>query len=283
MTQQEFWQKWTRWRHGDQGTGSFADVMAVLGMPESFARFVATVAIDGNADAKPEQVAVVDLACGSGGLAPMLSVSLAHRGARLAAYTGVDNADPTWVLPRVERAIRCCGLDEHRGFLHHDLSLGLPADLPVHLADADADLLVFTSSFGITYLEQGALDRLICQAAQLAGELDLPALLCVNMLTTGHFDRRILTRRFLTEIVPQQLGGAWRNRSPRNLIALSRAFRALPRMRAFGTELTQVVHPMPVSDFLTRIERLGLAAHATDDRLLWGQTTCVGTRLGAAK
>jgi hypothetical protein len=254
----EFWGRWTPWRHGPAGDGTFADVMRVLRLYESFATF-ATARIPGAGRA----VTVLDLGCGAAPLAAPLRDALAARGHTMVRYIGVDFADPAWMGPRTQEVFAAAGLADRATWVCHDLAKGVP---PLDLEPGDA--LLVTSCWGITYLEPERLGAVIRDAEELAdgwrwAEID------VNLLTGGAFDRAVLTRRFLGEIVPAHLWRAATRLDGAPLREIRLAIRALPRMRQFGAEVQQIAGLMGADVFVAAAKR-PIREVAT---ALWGQTS----------
>ncbi len=247
----EFWQRWSAWRHGEPGSGTFADVMRVLRVYESFATFAA-------AQVPAERWTVLDLGCGAGQMAGPLARALTARGGSLGEYIGVDYGDAAFLTARVARELEREGVNGR--FVAHDLARGLPA------IKLDGPLLV-TSCWGVTYLPLGKLGGVFDELAAVR-----PAAVCVNLISAGKFDRRVLTRKFLLDVTPRQVWASVRAFDPGPVRDLSLAFKALPRMRAFGDELAATVPLMPVEDLLGLLEQSGRSPHAIDRTALWGQT-----------
>lgn len=267
-----FWKRWSAWRHGEPGQGNFADVQRVLGTYEIFAAFAAR-----HLDRAHEGVTILDLACGAAPLAGPLTRAITERGGSIRRYLGVDFADPTWMPERVAAELRRHDLHDRGAYLHHDLARGLPAAIEAHL-DAEGPLLI-TSCWGITYLDPGPLRALVDQCAALAEARRGGALLYVNMMSAGQFDRRVLQRRFLGEVVPRHVLAAARDRSLDPLRRIRLALRALPEMRRFGDEVKHVARLMPVGDMLALLREAGHPPAHVDPSALWGQTTSLVVRL----
>lgn len=271
----DFWQRWSPWRHGPPGEGNFADVMRVLRTYETFAAFAAE-----HVEHPERGVTVLDLACGASPLAGPLARAIEARGGSVRRYLGVDFADPAWMRERVTAELRRHRLDDRGEYLHHDLATGLPADLASRI-DRDGPLLI-ASCWGITYLDLGPLRALVDACAALAASRPSGAVLYVNMMTAGRFDRDVLTRRFLGEIVPRHVWTAARGLDLEPLRDIRRAIKALPRMRQFGDEVQHIARLMPVSDMLTVLREAGHPPARVDGSALWGQTTSLAVILPGA-
>ncbi len=276
-TPEAFWRDWSRWRHGDAGEDNFADVMHVLRLHESFAERV-TSWLDREVG---KEITVLDLGCGAAQLAGPLARVVRNAGCSLRQYVGIDFADPDWMPGRVSREFHRHGLEDRSRYIHHDLSTGLPVELDATLERAGA--LLVTSCWGMTYLQPERLVALLRQIAALAAGWPGKTILYVNMLTAGQFDRNVLTRRFLGEVVPRHVWAAMRNFDREPLVAIRHALRALPRMREFAAELKEVASLMPVSVFLDAVSEAGHEPIQIDSSSLWGQTTSVVIRLQSAK
>lgn len=270
-TREEFWTRWSPWRHGEAGQGNFADVMRVLRTYESFAEYAA-----GHLDSTTDGVTVLDLACGAAPMAGPLARAFAARGSTLRRYVGIDFGDPVAMPARVARALAAQGLADRGEYLHHDLAAGLPADLAPRLAGGT---LLITSCWGITYLDPEPLRALVAECAALAAARPGGAMLHVNMMSAGQFDRDVLTRRFLAEIVPRHLWAAVRDRDAAPLRAILLAIRALPEMRRFGDEVKHIAKLMPVSAMIDLLRAAGHEPTHLDASALWGQTTSLAVRL----
>lgn len=268
---EDFWQRWSPWRHGEPGQGNFADVMRVLRLYPTFAEHAAR-----HVPRSDRAVTILDLACGSAPMAGPLAEALRARGVALDRYVGVDFADPVEMPSRVARELSRHGLSDRGEYVHHDLSGGLPAGLADRLGSGP---LVITSCWGITYLAPGPLRALLLECARLAADRPGGATLHVHMLSAGQFDRDVLTRRFLGEIVPRHVLQAARGLDPAPLRAIGLAMRALPKMRQFGDEVKNVVELMPVSEMLSALRDCGMEPADVDATALWGQTTSLTVKL----
>lgn len=269
---EDFWRRWSPWRHGEPGGANFADVMRVLALYETFSAF----AVDALAAdvARGAPVTVVDLGCGAAQMAAPLDRALTGAGLSLRRYVGVDFADRGWMTARTDREFARHGLTGRAEYVHHDLAAGLaPLSVP------DGDALLIASCWGVTYLDGDALVSLLRQCAALAAQRPGGAVLSVNMMTAGRFDRDVLTRRFLAEVVPRHLREALRRRDVAPLREIALATRALPTMRAFGAEVVTVARLMPVDDFVGYLSRAGLSPSRVDATALWGQVTSFAVRL----
>ncbi len=273
MSAEDFWRRWSPWRHGDPGEGNFADVMRVLRLYESFADFTARRL----GPAASREYTVLDLGCGAAQFAGPLDRSLRERGGSIARYVGVDFADPSWMPRRVERELASHGLSGRGEYIHHDLSRGIPT-LALERIEGARDLLI-TSCWGVTYLGPEGMRAIVSECASIAARRDDGALLSVSMLTAGQFDREVLTQRFMREIVPRQLMAAVRERSLQPARELALAMKALPRMRAFGTELKESMTLMRVDACLEALRAGGATPDEIDASALWGQITSVSAKL----
>lgn len=267
-TPEEFWTRWTPWRHGPPGTGNFADVMRILRLYEAFAAFAVS-----RVPSSVRAVTVLDLACGAAPLVGPLRDALAARGVALAQYVGVDFGARAWMEARTAEVFAEVGVSDRARWVRHDLAEGLP-DLPLDPGEA----LLVTSCWGITYLDPPRVTSLIRQCARLAegwrwAELD------VNLLTGGKFDRDVLTRRFLFEVVPADLGRAVVGLDLAPIRRIRLALRALPKMRQFGSEVQQIAGLMPAETFLGAVEAAGVPL-AASETALWGQTSSYAIGLG---
>jgi hypothetical protein len=251
--------------------------MRVLRLHESFATG-ATRWLDREVS---NEITVLDLGCGGAQLAGPLSLALNVAGCSLRHYVGIDFADPDWMPLRAVHEFRRLGLEDRARYVHHDLSTGLPRDLPSNI-ERFGTLLV-ASCWGITYLHPEQLVTLLRQCTALAERWPGGAILYVNMLTAGQFDRNVLTRRFLGEVVPRHLWAALRRFELEPLVAVRHALRALPRMREFGAELREVSTLMPLSSFLGALHDAGHEPMQIDASALWGQTTSIAVRLHSPK
>lgn len=263
----DFWRRWTPWRHGDPGQGNFTDVMRVLGLYRYFANFItAQVPFAGS-------VNVLDLGCGAGQLAGPLARAFEERGVRLERYVGLDFADPDWMPGRVAREFAREGLTERGQYVHHDLSDPLPA------LQFGSEPLVITSCWCMTYLGPERVSSLLRELSAFVAGRPEQSWVLLNMLTGGRFDRQVLTRRFLLEIVPRQLWGSLSRWDKQPATDLRLAMKALPRMRVFGDELAEHVILMKVPELLEVVKEAGCEVTAVDATALWGQTTSVAIRL----
>lgn len=276
-TPEEFWRHWSRWRHGEPGEGNFADVMRVLRLHESFAER-ATTWLDRELC---KEITILDLGCGAAQLVGPLARALHVAGCSLRHYVGIDFADPDWMPVRVAREFRHRGLEDRSRYIHHDLANGLPIELTKNLERVGT--LLVASCWGMTYLQPERLVVLLRQCTELADGWPGGAILYVNMLTAGQFDRNVLTRRFLGEVVPRHVWAAVRNFDREPLVAIRHALRALPRMRQFGAELKEVASLMPLSVFLDVVREAGHEPMQIDASSLWGQTTSIAVRLQSPK
>lgn len=263
-----FWARWTPWRHGPPGTGNFADVMRILRLYEAFAVF-ATARLPPTVKA----VTVIDLACGAAPLVEPLRQALQARGLELARYIGVDFGDEAWMGARTAEVFAEAGVADRSRWVRHDLAEGLP-----ELDVAEGEVLLVTSCWGITYLEPARLISLLRQCVQLAHGWSW-AELNVSLLTAGQFDRNVLTRRFLFELVPAEVGRAMWGIDVEPLRRIQLAVRALPRMRQFGAEVQQVAGLMPADTFVEAVEQADVSL-ADSDTALWGQSSHYALRLG---
>jgi SAM-dependent methyltransferase len=270
MTKQsaaDFWRRWTPWRHGDPGEGNFTDVMRILGLYQYFASFVARhVSIQG-------PLCVLDLGCGAAQLAGPLDRAFEQRGAHLARYIGVDFADPEWMPARVHREFTRTGVSERGHYVHHDLDEPLP-DLSLN-----PEPLVITSCWCMTYLGPERVASLLRELTTLVRPRGEPTMVLLNMLTAGRFDRRVLTRRFLAEIVPREIWASISQFDANPARGLRLAMKALPRMRVFGDELAEHITLMTVPEVIEVVQSVGCTVEAVDSTALWGQTTSLALRL----
>jgi len=263
----EFWRRWTPWRHGDPGQGNFTDVMHVLGLYRYFASFVAQhVPIKG-------LLTVLDLGCGAAQLAGPLDRAFAERGAHVQRYIGVDFADPEWMPARIQREFSNKGLTGRGEYVHHDLNDKLP-DLAL-----SPDPLVITSCWCMTYLGPVRVASLLEELTQFVAQRREPTRVLLNMLTGGRFDRQVLTKRFLAEVVPRQLWATVSRFDVEPVRDLRLAMKALPRMRVFGDELAEHVTLMTVPEVIDVVQSVGCVVEAVDSTALWGQTTSLALRL----
>lgn len=269
----DFWRRWGPWRHGDPGEGTFADVMRVLHLPDLFATFAVRQLPEGTDD-----ITVLDLGCGSGQLAGPLDRALRARGATLRRYVGVDFADTEWMMERVHREFARNGLQDKGEYHHADLSRGLPASIAEPLSGVGPLLIV--SCWGITYLDPAPLRAILLQIAALSRSRSSDTVLCINLMSPDKQDTRVLTRRFLGEVVPSHVGAAARERSTEPLRAIRLALRALPTLRKFGDELRTLVMLMPLADFEATLRSVGLEP-SDRDAALWGATRSFAIRLPA--
>ncbi|HRI69817.1 MAG TPA: class I SAM-dependent methyltransferase [Polyangium sp.] len=263
----EFWRRWAPWRHGDPGQGNFTDVMQVLGLYRQFATFVANHAHVTGA------VNVLDLGCGAAQLSGPLTKAFEARGVQLLRYVGLDFADPDWMPGRVEREFAREGLKERGHYVHHDLDNPLP-----HLGFGP-EPLVITSCWCMTYLGATRVATLLAELTAFVAHRSEPTRVLLNMLTAGRFDRNVLTRRFLLEVVPRQLKLAAMGRDLEPARALRLSMKALPRMRVFGDELAEYVTLMTVPELLEVVEKAGCIVESVETSALWGQTTSVAIQL----
>lgn len=263
----EFWRRWTPWRHGDPGEGNFTDVMRVLGLYRLFAEFVAKH-LDLQAHCQ-----VLDLGCGAAPLAGPLARTFEARGAFLERYVGIDFACPAWMPQRVQREFAREGLGSRGHYIHHDLAYRLPE------MGFDDEPLVMTSCWCMTYLGPERFDSLLRELMALKTGRFGPTWLFLNMLTAGRFDRQVLTKRFLLDIVPQQIKQSFLTQEMQPARDLSLAMRALPRMRAFGDELAAHIELMSVPQVIQIVENAGCRVEDVDASALWGQTTSLAIRL----
>src|SRR4051812_37612970 len=81
-TPEDFWRRWSRWRHGEPGEGNFADVMRVLRLHESFVE----CAMSQLNREECKDITVLDLGCGSAQLAGPLASALRVAGRSLRRY-----------------------------------------------------------------------------------------------------------------------------------------------------------------------------------------------------
>ena len=265
----EFWRRWTPWRHGDPGEGNFTDVMRVLGLYRIFADFVAK-------HVSPQAPCqVVDLGCGAAPLAGPLARVFEARGGSLERYVGIDFADPVWMPQRVQREFMREELRTRGHYMHHDLARPLP---DLGLSD---DLLIVTSCWCMTYLGPERVDSLLRELMAFKRRGSGPTRLFLNMLTAGRFDRQVLTKRFLFDIVPRQVKQSFLTQDMQPVRDVRLALHALPRMRAFGDELAAHIELMSVPQVIEIVENTGCHVEAVDASALWGQTTSLAIRLPA--
>ncbi len=265
----EFWRRWTPWRHGDPGEGNFTDVMRVLGLYRIFADFVAK-------HVSPQAPCqVVDLGCGAAPLAGPLARVFEARGGSLERYVGIDFADPLWMPQRVQREFMREELGTRGHYIHHDLACPLP---DLGLGD---DLLIVTSCWCMTYLGPERVDSLLRELMTFKRRRHGPTRLFLNMLTAGRFDRQVLTKRFLLDIVPRQVKQSFLTQNMQPVRDVRLALHALPRMRAFGDELAAHIELMSVPQVIEIVENTGCHVEAVDASALWGQTTSLAIRLPA--
>lgn len=263
----DFWRRWTPWRHGDPGEGNFTDVMHVLGLYRYFAAFVANhAAIKG-------PLSVLDLGCGAAQLAGPLAQAFAERGAHLSRYIGVDFADPAWMPARVQREFSRHDLTERGHYVHHDLNDKLPD------FELTTEPLVITSCWCMTYLGPERLASLLQELSGLVAQRPEPTRVLLNMLTAGRFDRQVLRKRFLAEIVPRQIWASLSRFNSKPARDLRLSMKALPRMRVFGDELAEQVTLMQVPEVIEIVQSVGCVVEAVDATALWGQTTSLSIRL----
>lgn len=263
----DFWRRWTPWRHGDPGHGNFTDVMRVLGLYPHFASFVAA-----HVDVKGP-LNVLDLGCGAAQLAGPLARAFAQTGARIERYVGIDFADRDWMHARVQREFAREGLSERGHYVHHDLNEKLPA------LGLGPEPLVITSCWCMTYLGPERVASLLRELSDFVAHRPGPTHVMVNMLTGGKFDRQVLTKRFLREVVPQRLWASVKHGSTQPARELRLAMKALPRMRVFGDELAGHVTLMLVPELLDVVKNAGCTVEAVDGSALWGQSTSVAIAL----
>jgi SAM-dependent methyltransferase len=263
----EFWRRWTPWRHGDPGQGNFTDVMRVLGLYHHFAGFVASH-VEANGP-----INVLDLGCGAGQLAGPLARAFERRGAKLERYVGLDFADPDWMPARLQREFAREGLAQRGRYVHHDL------DDPLPELSFGPEPLVITSCWCMTYLGPTRVASLLGELSAFVAHRPEPTRLLLNMLTGGRFDRQVLTRRFLLEIVPRQLWASLTRFNTQPARELRLAMKALPKMRVFGDELAEHVTLMSVPELIAVVENAGCVVEAVDATALWGQTTSLAIRL----
>lgn len=263
----DFWRRWTPWRHGDPGEGNFTDVMHVLGLYRYFAAFVA------NHAALKGPLSVLDLGCGAAQLAGPLAQAFAERGAHLSRYIGVDFADPAWMPARVQREFSRHDLTERGHYVHHDLNDKLPD------FELTTEPLVITSCWCMTYLGPERLASLLQELSGLVAQRPEPTRVLLNMLTAGRFDRQVLRKRFLAEIVPRQIWASLSRFDSKPARDLRLSMKALPRMRVFGDELAEQVTLMQVPEVIEIVQSVGCVVEAVDATALWGQTTSLSIRL----
>lgn len=245
--------------------------MRVLRLYPTFAEHAAR-----HVPASPDGVTILDLACGAAPMAGPLAEALRGRGVSVDRYVGVDFADPVEMASRVTRELGRHGLSDKGSYIHHDLASGLPPGITERLGTGP---LVITSCWGITYLDPEPLRALLAECAGLAAARPGGATLHVHMLSAGQFDRDVLTRRFLAEIVPRHVFEAARRLDPAPLRAIGLAMRALPKMRQFGDEVKNVARLMPVSVMVEALRACDLRPADVDATALWGQTTTLTVRL----
>lgn len=266
----EFWRRWTPWRHGDPGGGNFTDVMRVLGLYQHFATFVALHLKTSG------PINVLDLGCGGAQLAGPLARAFEHRGAQLERYVGLDFADPDWMPARLQREFVREGLTQRGHYVHHDLNDPLPE------LTFGPEPLVITSCWCMTYLGPTRVASLLDELSEFVDHRPEPPWLLLNMLTGGRFDRNVLTRRFLLEVVPRQLWASLYRLNTQPARDLRLAMKALPRMRVFADELAEHVTLMKVAELIAVVEKTGCVVEAVDSSALWGQTTSIAIRLRKA-
>lgn len=263
----DFWRRWTPWRHGDPGEGNFTDVMRVLGLYQSFASFVAQhVPIK-------EPLSVLDLGCGAAQLAGPLARAFDDRGARVTRYVGVDFADPEWMPARVQREFSRNDLTDRGEYVHHDLNDKLPN------FELGPEPIVISSCWCMTYLGPARVASLLQELVELVAQRPESTRVLLNMLTGGRFDRQVLTKRFLGEIVPRQMWASVSRFDATPFRDLRLAMKALPKMRIFGDELAEHVTLMTVPEVIDVVQSVGCVVEAVDATALWGQTTSLSIRL----
>lgn len=266
----DFWRRWAPWRHGDPGEGNFTDMMRVLGLYHLFAQFIAKhVPFHG-------PIQVLDLGCGAAPLAGPLARAFKAREAFLERYVGLDFADPAWMPLRVHREFVREEMVERGHYIHHDLAHGLPE------LGLGPEPLVMTSCWCMTYLGPERVGTLLRELMALTAERSGPKWLFLNMLTGGRFDRKVLTKKFLGEVVPRQIAQSLKTRNMGPARDLRLAIRALPRMRAFGDDLAAHVQLMTVPQVIQIVEEAGCHVESVDASALWGQTTSLAISLASS-
>ena len=263
--QAEFWQKWAPFRESPAGTTDeygnaipvFEDVMKVLGgVREQFAKAVSP----------KEGEFIVDLMGGSAQMAEPIMDAMWERDT-LAGYASIDGNE--FAVNKAEITLQSLPIPQHipHYSLLHDLGQGtLPEGLEGLVTKANPTAIRFISSWGISYLDMERLTRLVDSCYALVP--DVPAMVDILMLTGGKFDRNVLTRRFLTNIVPK-------NALAGNFGELGMAMMALPHMRKFGEEIAEVNPIWTPDEIRVELEERGYMTEIVDDNILWGQSTAM--------
>jgi hypothetical protein len=276
VTESEFWVRWSPWRPGEPGQGNFADVLKVLGTYEIIAQGVARQLVGAK-----EEVTILDLACGAATMAGPLVRAIEDRGGIVHRYVGVDYADPRWMKLRVAQELMTNKLLGRGEYILHDLSTGLPAGIASRLGVRGR--LLIASCWGICYLGYAPLVALLKQCVALAAQRKDGALLYITTPTLGRLDRDVLTRRFLREIVPYHVWTAVRHRAIQPLREIALALRALPKLRQFSDEITDIAGVMPAGEVLDALREVGLDSVKIDETVLWGQMTSITVRLAGSE
>lgn len=156
-------------------------------------------------------------------------------------------------------------------FFHRDLAGGLPVQNIQQLIDEIRPAqLHFWSIYGITYLPDMTLKRLIAECMDLGERNNLPTILDIAMLTGERFDPDVLGRKFTLSVIPRLLlAGEFRR--------LGKALKSLPPTIQFGKEIRQALEIRPASEILDLLAEWDyvIPQKHIDTSILWGQTTVI--------
>jgi len=247
-----FWKRWSEYRcePANGNEPRFDHVMRLLPGTRIWAReFIA-----------PQKGDMInDLFSGPG----VLQKYFSPKQRKYLTYVGIDrNPDMEQSGQHEFDRLRC----QKASMMTHDLSFGLPPGLKQKIAEVDPSRVIYTSSFGLTYLPRDEMMRLIHQCLDPEINGHRPTSVIVHMLRDGKFNPEKMQEMFGRTVVPKNL------HRPK---ALMRARASVTKMREFGEEIPRYVpiwYPYEIRGFL-EAEKLRVVRE--DNSLLWEMSTAM--------
>lgn len=244
--QQGYWSEWGTFRCSKPGRFQlrhFERVVGLLPVKKEFGEFVA---------AGPKTV-VIDLGSGPASMQEHLG--------QILAYVAIDNND------HAIRDAKTKLKGNNHMVVKHDFSRGLPDSLEDYVKQKIPEEIVGISNWAATYLDADAQIKLLTDCFELGKKCNVPVRVCINMITNGEFDPKVLAQKFKEEVVPQNKG--------KRLPLLVMAGMSMNKMKEFGRTFKEV-SPIWYPDELIELwEMNGFKIGRTNPNLLWGQSTAV--------